>query len=228
MGVIVVEYFWGSPEYFFGWNNNCMSRTRSFIHNMQLKYTLSWRWEERSRSPGRGWRGIPCWTTTTSQMTQHRAAIFGAGIEWARVCSCISSMVFESLTLILQAEAWRCRRCRVLINSEVHRRHEDACIRSTYRYTGRLPSHDWVYYHWVDIQVLLSCGAKVWQVLLKRANWRRDCKDHDPKYNERIPWKAWKHRLYALVIEELSIWLSRYIQRASWILQCGAWSCGRL
>ena len=35
---------------------------------------------ERSRSPGRGWRGIPCCTTTTSQMRQHMPTIFGAGI----------------------------------------------------------------------------------------------------------------------------------------------------
>ena len=34
---------------------------------------------ERSRSPGRGWMGIPCCTTTTSQMRQHMPTIYGAG-----------------------------------------------------------------------------------------------------------------------------------------------------
>nr|XP_051196070.1 uncharacterized protein LOC127309140 [Lolium perenne] len=43
---------------------------------------------------------------------------------------------------LLQAQGRRCRRSRVLVHSEVHRRHEDACIRSTCRYTGRLPSHE--------------------------------------------------------------------------------------
>ncbi|KAK1627053.1 hypothetical protein QYE76_001368 [Lolium multiflorum] len=35
--------------------------------------------EEGSRSPGRGWRGMPCCTTTTSPTGQHMPTIFGAG-----------------------------------------------------------------------------------------------------------------------------------------------------
>jgi hypothetical protein len=64
--------------------------------------------------------------------------------------------------------------------------------------------------------------------ILKMANWRRDCKDHGTKWCERILWNDWKHRLRALVMEELPVCLTRYIQRVSWILQCRAWSCGRL
>jgi hypothetical protein len=93
------------------------------------------------------------------------------------------------------------------------------------RWTWRLLSHEWVHCHWVFVQILPSRGVEVCPYYLTRPTKVETARIMTQKCSERIPWNAWKPQLYALVMEELPLCLSRFVQR---ILQCGDWSRGGL
>ena len=84
---------------------------------------------------------------------------------------------------------------------------------------------------WASPHALMQCTSLTklcfkFLVVLERTK----CYRYNPivivQCSERVPWDAWKHRLYALGVEELFICLTKAIYWTCWIAHNHTWSFG--